>query len=98
MSGGYFDYNQDKIGYIADEIQNLIDKNHSEELDHFGYRIGHGYSDDVIQEFENAVKFLRIAKIYAQRVDWLVSCDDSEECFLKRLREELGNEKEGLYE
>ena len=25
MSGGHFDYNQYKIGYIADEVEQLID-------------------------------------------------------------------------
>lgn len=31
MSGGHFDYNQYKIGYIADSIQQMIDKNGKEK-------------------------------------------------------------------
>ena len=27
MSGGHFDYNQYKIGYIADSIESIIEKN-----------------------------------------------------------------------
>lgn len=92
MSGGHFDYNQYKILNIADEIQELIDNNHSEELNHLGYRIGREYSEEVIREFKSAIHFLHIAKIYAHRVDWLISGDDSEEAFLSRLNKEL-NEK-----
>jgi len=39
---------------------------------------------------------LRKAEIYAQRIDWLVSGDDGNDTFLKRLEEDLNkleNEK-----
>ena len=49
----------------------------------------HKYSDEVIEEFKIAVEFLRTAYVYAQRIDWLVSNDDDEDSFLKRLEEEL---------
>jgi hypothetical protein len=32
---------------------------------------------------------LKIAQVYAQRVDWLVSGDDGEESFITRLDEDL---------
>jgi len=35
------------------------------------------------------VEILKKAKIYAQRVDYLLSGDDGEESFLRRLKEEL---------
>lgn len=38
---------------------------------------------------KEAVKALRVAQVYAQRVDWLLSGDDGEESFLRRLEEEL---------
>jgi hypothetical protein len=47
------------------------------------------YPDEVIEKMKEAVKALKIAQIYAQRVDWLLSGDDGEESFLKRLEEEL---------
>lgn len=47
------------------------------------------YSDEVIEEFKEAVKYLSIAYVYAQRVDWLVSGDDSEESFMERLKKDL---------
>lgn len=38
---------------------------------------------------KEAYRQLRIAEIYAQRVDWMISGDDSEETFQERLQEEL---------
>lgn len=36
-----------------------------------------------------AIKALKIAHIYAQRVDWYLSGDDGEKSFLSRLEQEL---------
>ena len=104
MSGGAFDYNQYKIGYIADQIEEVIVKNgvkktpeeikdgwHNDEWyekypeDLFNYK----YPDEVIEKMKEAVKSLKIAQEYAQRVDWLLSGDDGEESFLSRLEENL---------
>jgi hypothetical protein len=38
---------------------------------------------------KEAVNVLRVAQIYAHRIDWLFSGDDGEESFLKRLDEDL---------
>ena len=89
MSGGHFDHNQYRIEYIADEIEELIASNNDESLDEWGYRVGRGYSADTIAEFEKAIRCLRLAFIYAHRIDWLVSGDDSEESFHTRLKEQL---------
>lgn len=91
MSGGHFDYQQYKIGQMADDIQLLIDNNLSNEKNEWGDRIGRGYAPEVVDRFREAVKALRIAQIYAQRIDYLVSGDDGEDSFMKRLDEELGN-------
>lgn len=89
MSGGHFDYQQYRIDDIADTIQGLINSNHSDDQDCYGYPIAREYSPEVIAEFKRAVEALRVAYVYAQRVDWLVSGDDSEESFLRRLAEDL---------
>lgn len=114
MSGGYFDYNQYKIGDIADKIQMQIDKNgakkteeelsderwyqhnpaeyyktHPEELYHTKY------PNEIIEKFKEAVLQLRRAQIYAQRVDWFLSCDDGEVSFIERLKEDL-DELDGI--
>jgi len=105
MSGGHFDYDQYKIGYIADSIEKLIENNGrektKEELKDEGWRdpdwykkypedLFHcKYPDEVIEEFKKGVELLRKAQIYAHRIDWLVSGDDGEESFLRRLKEDL---------
>ena len=49
------------------------------------------YPDEVLEEFKKGLTYLKIAYTYAQRIDWLVSGDDSQESFLKRLEKELSN-------
>lgn len=106
MSGGSFDYNQYKIGQIADSIEKIVENNGQkisdeqmkenmrwygmdwyerfpEELYH------HKYPDEVIEKFKEAIVLLRKAEIYAQRVDWLISGDDGEQSFMRRLKEDL---------
>lgn len=53
----------------------------------------HKYPDEVIEEFKKGITHLQIAYIYAQRIDWLVSGDDGEESFIRRLNEDLKNTK-----
>ena len=107
MSGGTFDYNQYRIRYIADYIEQEIAKsgkpktprelkeedgwrNNKEWYEKYPEDLNHyKYPDEVIEEFKNAYKALRIAEIYAQRVDWLMAGDDGEESFIERLKEEL---------
>jgi hypothetical protein len=57
--------------------------------DKFHYK----YPDDIVDEFKNAVYYLKIAQIYTQRIDWLVSGDDGEDSFRRRLEEELNKIK-----
>ena len=104
MSGGAFDYNQYKIGYIADQIDEVIVKNGLEKtpeelknnwIDPEWYekypedKFHYKYPDEVIEKMKESVKALKIAQEYAQRVDWLLSGDDGEESFLSRLEENL---------
>ena len=89
MSGGHFDYNQYKIGYIADEVEQLIIDNDSTEEDEWGYSKGHHYSPETIAKFKKGLDILRKAQIYAQRIDWLVSGDDGEDSFHRRLKNDL---------
>ena len=109
MSGGAFDYNQYKIGYIIEEIEEVINDNGrkktKEELkqevwrdpnwykkypeDLFHYK----YSDEVIDKMKEGIEVLKRAQIYAQRIDWLLSGDDGEKSFVRRLEEDLNNLK-----
>jgi hypothetical protein len=98
MSGGHFNYAQDRIEDIIDSIQYEINKSGkpltdeeikdrtywgSEETHH------HEYPQDIIDEFRKGIFLLCVAKIYAQRIDWLISGDDGEETFRERLKEDL---------
>ena len=109
MSGGHFDYKQWHIQQIADSIERIIKNNgrkktdeeiekenwHSpdwyerspEDLYHYKY------PDEVIEKFKEGVEILRKASIYAQRIDWLLSGDDGNESFLKRLEQEIKEHK-----
>jgi len=89
MSGGHFGYKQYEIGYIADEVQGLIDSNDSTERNDWGDPVGRGYPPEVIEQFREAVSVLRRAEVYAQRIDWFVSGDDGEDSFVTRLRADL---------
>jgi hypothetical protein len=92
MSGGHFDYKQFEITRIADEIEQLIEINGKKrvgKLESWEEPYHYEYTPEIIQKFKEAVLSLRIAQVYAQRVDWLVSGDDGEESFMTRLTEDL---------
>jgi len=86
-----------RINDIVNKIEEVISRNNLEiaeedkPKDEWGFYEQHYYEypPHIIEEFKNAVKYLKIAQVYAQRVDWLVSGDDGEESFMKRLDEDL---------
>ena len=82
MSGGHFDHQQYHLTDIANSIQSVLDAN-LEDKPWYDFR------EDTKDEFKKAIKLLREAAIYAQRIDWLLSGDDGEETFHSRLQEEL---------
>ena len=89
MSGGHLDdYGYFRLLQTIDAIENLILKNNSEQINDFGEKI-EPYSNVTIDRFREAVDLLKHAYIYAHRIDWLESGDDSEEDFHIRLTEEL---------
>jgi len=89
MSGGHFNYKQHRLLDIADDIGSEILTNDSTEKDEWGNNIGSHYSLETIEEFEKAVKALKLAYVYAQRIDWLLSGDDDEDSFHIRLQAQL---------
>jgi len=109
MSGGAFNYDQYKIGYMVDQIDEIVVKNGVEKTpeeikdeswrdpdwyekypeDKFHYQ----YPDEVIEKMKEGIEVLKRAQIYAHRIDWLLSGDDGEESFLRRLEEDLNELK-----
>ena len=58
--------------------------------DHYPYDVDVlELEDTTLETMKEAYRQLRIAEIYAQLVDWMISGDDSEETFQERLQEEL---------
>ena len=105
MSGGHWDYLQYRFTDVVEDIQNIVDRNGKEktreELKNESWRdpewyekypedkFHHKYPDEVIKEFNKGAEIIKKAQVYMQRIDWLLSGDDGEESFIKRLKEDL---------
>lgn len=93
MSGGKFDYWQHHINYISESIQSILNRQ-GEKKPASGYyefeaEEFESFSPEVEAKLREAVAVLDKAYIYAHRIDWFLSGDDSEESFLERLDEDL---------
>lgn len=103
MSGGAFDYIQYRIRDISDAIEKKIEtnkrrpfnnpKDYWEEMCNKEWEENGGrhFSNETIKAFKDGVYYLRMAEIYAQRIDYLLSGDDGEESFHRRLKEDIRN-------
>lgn len=80
MSGGHFDYKQYNIGYIADEIENVIANN--ETKDEYGF--SYSFKLETIAKLRYTVEQLRISERLAKEIDYLLSSDTSEDTFCER--------------
>ena len=79
MSGGAFEYLQRRYEWqeAIERIEHIIEENHSE------LRL------DVIEEFKKGLRVIKEAQVYLERIDYLLSDDDGEYSFLKRLKYDL---------
>ena len=104
MSGGHFDYLQRRLEYeVIDEIKEIIDKNKKEipdkkindwcNKDYYEKypeeKLYSNYSNETINKFKEGVDVIRKAYVYIKRIDWLLSGDDGEDNFHKRLENDL---------
>ena len=104
MSGGRWDYLQYRFTDVAEDIKNLVERNGKrkteDEIKHdwkdsgwyenFPDDLFHNkYSDEVIEELKNGYEIISKAQVYMKRIDWLLSGDDGEENFLKRIKSDL---------
>lgn len=86
MSGGHFNYEQCHICNIAEEIEDIIYHNGSADN-------GYNFKPKTINEFQKALHILNQAYVYVHRIDWLISDDDGEGTFHRRLAEDLSRIK-----
>jgi len=93
MSGGRFDYMQYRLSEISDAIEQEIIDNNAPSKSKDEWFEPNNYSEKTIEEFKTAIWLLKKAQVYAQRIDWLLSGDDAEETFHKRLKDDLSNLK-----
>lgn len=109
MSGGHWNYNQNRLTEVIEDVKGLVIRNGREktkdELRNSGYydpeyyekwpeeKYHPEYLPEVIEEFKKGIEIIAQAQIYMQRLDWLLSGDDGEETFLERLKEDLDNLK-----
>lgn len=99
----------EKDGHLLDIYDQWTDSNGNDhpceyfvkEVEEEEYEEGHDecyygteWSEETLAEFANAVKALRRAYVYAQRVDWLMAGDDDQESFHERLKDELSRLEE----
>jgi hypothetical protein len=94
MSGGHFNYEQYSIGTIGESIESVVLQNDDTTLDEYDQAKGYGFSKETIQKLKEGVHYLKLAFIYAQRIDWLLSGDDGEETFHARLAKDLAKKEE----
>jgi len=85
MSGGHFDYLQYQITEAAEDVDRMIRDNCKEN----SWGEAPGYSEATLFRFKEAAVLFRTTAIFMQRIDWLVSGDDSEDTFHERLEEEI---------
>ena len=101
MSGGAFDYKQHHIRDIYEEIQSELSKQGKEKAKEEMWNMMEYYEKypeerfntvhraDVQKIMKEGVMALKIAEVYAQRIDWYLSGDDGEDSLAERLKSDL---------
>lgn len=89
MSGGRWDYQDYRIHDIADTFDDTIENNNVKPEYYWGEWNGQLYPDEVIDEFKKGYAILKLAEVYSHRADWLLSDDDGDESFIRRLKSDI---------
>ena len=77
MSGGNLDYFYSRFEEPLEKISKEIKWGKNK------------WSPEVLLEFQNALKYLKIAQVYSHDVEWLLSGDYGDDSFLESIKEEL---------
>lgn len=94
MSGGSMDYKQFYLDDMADYLEDIVRVGRVVSWED-GKNVYDHYPPDIEQAFLKGARKLREARVYAHRADWLISGDDGEDSFRKRLKEELEELEKG---
>ena len=87
MSGGHFNGAQYRVDELAREIEEMANDIDVQRAKGFGDL---DFSAETSEAFRDGARLLRMAYVYAQRIDYLVSGDDGESTFHQRLKADLG--------
>jgi len=77
MSGGRFNYDQSALQNLAEDIQEIIERNNP-------MNPGDRHSPEIIARYKEAAYNLERTYQMVQRIDWLESQDDGPESFMER--------------
>lgn len=101
MSGGAYNYEQNRINEIISCIEDELEQQGKlrDDVDEYWRkeyyekypedRFNENYSEEVQQIMKDGIVALKRAYVYAQRIDWFLSGDDGEESLKRRLKEDL---------
>lgn len=95
MSGGSMDYAFTHIYSAAEQVEQYRREMRDKDLEDFKFDADRMQitpevlKSRVVAAFNEAVRALKIAEVYARRVEWLTSDDDGYDSFLKRIDEDL---------
>jgi len=85
MSGGHFEYEDQKIDYVLDQLKRDFNRAKNPKEDEWGYTFGF----DEKKTFKAVQNMIKIGKIYEKMLhayDWFISADTCEETFLKQYK------------
>jgi len=91
MSGGYWDYIQHPLPSVAMDAYKVVMDGGHKYNDYDGSVMIEEYNETTLARFAEARDTILKASKMIQRMDWLLSGDDGEDCFNRRWEEELGN-------
>ena len=97
MSGGHFDYQQNYLGYIAEQLEQDIEFNDVEydSSKSIGAPYGFQHQSEIIEYLKAMVDDLGRLRELLHEYDYVVSGDSSEECFLEKARAAYGRKTGG---
>ena len=79
FAGGYNPRQRKHFGYDTEKQDYIFDKPEGWQR----------YTNETIEIMKHAVSLCKQASIYAHRIDYMLSGDDGEDNFLKRIKEDL---------